>query len=284
MRHILIIGNSAAGIAAAESLRERDKEARVTIVSDEPYASAYERFRLLGFLEGKVKERDLYFRTGDFYRNNRFELLSSREVAELNLNKKKAVFKDREFIEFDELVIATGRKVALPAVKGVQKEGVVAVNGLKDVKFILENLPIAHTVILIGSDPACLEIARMLGAKKVDLKVFGDFPEPPAGIEVVGDHAITEIIGESEARAVRLSNQKVLGASLVIVTAPRVPQVKFLEGTEVQVEDGILVDECGRTNIPFVYAAGDVCRIPGQEKIFGWESARHEGRVVGCQI
>ncbi len=284
MRHIVIIGNSAAGIAAAEALRERDKEARVTIVSDESYASAYERFRLLGFLEGKVKERDLHYRSGDFYKNNRIDLLTSREVVELNLNKKKAVFKDREFIEFDELVIATGRKVALPAVKGTQKEGVVAVNGLKDIKFILENLPIAHTVILIGSDPVCLEIVRMLWARKVDLRVFGDIPEPPAGVEVIRDHVITEIIGESEARAVRLSNQKVIGASLVIVTAPRVPQVKFLEGTEVQVEDGILVDAQGRTNVPSVFAAGDVCRIPGQEKMSGWESAREEGRAVGCQI
>ncbi len=117
MKRIVIIGNSAAGVAAAEALRQRDKEIRISIVSKEPFL-AYERPKILDFLEGKLKERQLYYCPQDFYKNNDIDLVLEREVVELNLNKKKAIFKDRDFIEFDELVIATGAKVALPALEG----------------------------------------------------------------------------------------------------------------------------------------------------------------------
>ena len=68
MKRIVIIGNSAAGVSAAESIRDQDKEAQITIVSDEPFA-AYERYRILDFLEGKIREHDLHWRNQDFYKN-----------------------------------------------------------------------------------------------------------------------------------------------------------------------------------------------------------------------
>ena len=286
MKKIIIIGNSAAGIAAAEALREKDKESFLAIISSEPFL-AYHRPKILSFLEGTIKEKDLYFRNQDFYKNNAIELILEKEVTALNLNKKKVIFKEKDFMEFDQLVLATGCRVALPSLKGIQKAGVVAFNGLKDAKFIIENLPIAHTVIIVGSDQTAVALARIVASKKIEVKFFAGIAEPLEGVDVIADNPITEILGDSDAKAVRLSNNKVIGASLVIFTSPRQPEFDFLKDTEIKTNRGILVDSQMRTNIPFVYAAGDICEFTDREKICDWQNAQQEGQTAGgflCQI
>lgn len=288
MKKIVIIGNSAAGIAAAEAIRESDKESSVTIVSDEPFM-AYERHKILGLLEGKIKERDLFYRDQDFYKNNGLDLILGREVVELNLNKKKAIFKDREFVGFDELLIASGAKVRLPKLPGIQKEGVVALNGLSELKYIADNLPIAHTVIVVGPGQMAEEVARIIAAKKIDVKYLGQLSAPIEGADVIFDNPILEILGDSEVRAVRLSTQKVIGASLVIFPGTGHANIDLVKDTEIKVNKGIVVDEAMRTNMPFVLAAGDVCEYQDENrhKVRGWESAQNDGRVAGrtlCQI
>jgi nitrite reductase (NADH) large subunit len=285
MKKIVIIGNSAAGVAAAEVIRQEDKASRISIVSKESFP-AYERPKILGLLEGKLKERELYYRPQDFYKNHEIDLILEREVVELNLNKKKAIFKDRDFIEFDELIIATGTKVVLPDLKGIQKEGVVAFNGLKDAKFIFDNTPIAHTVIVVGIGGIAEEVARIIAAKQIEVKFFGTLRAPMDGVDAAADNPIVEILGDSDVKAVRLSNQKVLGASLVIFTGPRQPQCDFLKETEIKINKGILVDTFLRTNVPFVFAVGDVSEFSDTEKLYGWEAAQAEGRRLGgilCQ-
>ncbi len=285
MKRIVIIGNSAAGVAAAEAVRESDKESPITIVSDEPFM-AYERHKILDLLEGKIKERDLFYRDQDFYKNNGINLLLGREVVELNLNKKKAIFKDREFVEFDELLIASGAKVCLPKLPGIQKEGVVALNGLSELKYIIDNLPIAHTVIIVDTGQVAKELARIIAAKKIDVKYLGALPGPIEGVEVILDNPILEVLGDSDARAVRLSTQKVIGASLIIFPRTDHANIDLAKDTEIRINTGILVDEAMRTNVPFVLAAGDVCEYQDEnkQKVCGWASAQAEGKIAGMTL
>lgn len=280
MRKIVIIGNSAAGVCAAEAIRRRDKESSVTMVSDEPFL-AYQRQKIFSLFDGAMKERDLYFKAKDFYADHKIELLLEKEVVELNIKKKRAIFKDDDFLEFDELIIATGSKVALPDLKGIHKEGVVALTGLREAKILIENIPLAHTVIVVGSGPLSCEMSRIIASKKIEVKLLGTLTEPLEGVEVIADNPITEILGESEVKAVRLSSNKVIGASLVVYPGPREPRVDFLRDTGINIRRGIVVDKQMRTNIPFIYAVGDVCEIEGEDKPYNWAQAEAEGRLAG---
>jgi NAD(P)H-nitrite reductase large subunit len=286
MKRIVIIGNSAAGIAAAETIRAIDKESPITILSEEA-TPAYERFKILKLLASKVKERELVWRNADFYKNNALDLRLEAQVVELNLHKKKAILKDDTFVAFDVLLLATGRKTMLPKIKGTQKEGVVAFNSLKDVKYVIDNLPVAHTVVVIGSGLIAEEIARIIAEKKIEVKFFGVLSGPIEGVDAIVDHSVIEILGEAEAKAVRLSNQKVIGASLVIFAGAPEPCLDLVRDTEIKAEQGVLVDDTMRTSVDFVLAAGDVARVAGREKIYGWDQAVAEGRLAGgtiCQM
>src|SRR5512135_750247 len=151
MKQIVIIGNTVEGIAAAQEARDRDKEAKIVILSEEA-VPAYEKPHLLKLLEGKMKEREIFYRSLDFYKNLAIELVGGAEVEHISPARKKIVLKDRdtEPIPYDEIVVATGPRFIKPALKGVQKEGVVTPNTLKDFKFLIDNLPIAHTVCIVG--------------------------------------------------------------------------------------------------------------------------------------
>lgn len=217
MKQIVIIGNTVEGIKAAQEARDRDKEARIVILSEES-VPAYEKPLLLKLLEGKMKEREILYRGPDFYKNFNIDLVIGAEVEHISPGRKRIVLKDRdrEPIPYDEIILAAGSRFIKPALKGIQKEGVVTPNTLQDFKFLIDNLPIAHTVCIVGPGPTAEDLARIIAAKKIEVKFFGFLSVPIEGVEAIADNPILEILGEAEVKAVRLSSQKVLGASLVI--------------------------------------------------------------------
>lgn len=279
MNKIAIIGNSAAGITMAETIRAKDKDSQLTIISDEPFLT-YRRPGILDLLANKIKEKELFVKSADFYESNSIELLLEREVVDLNLERKRLFFKIKGFLDFDSLIIATGSSVKIPAIKGAHKEGVVALNGLDDVKYVLENLAIAHTVIVVGEDELARQVARVIAEKKIEVKLLGKFSESLEGVDIITDSVITEILGDSEVKAVRLCSNKVIGASLVIWTGPRTANIDFLKETEVKVNKGILVDSAMRTSIPFIFAVGDVAEFSDKDKLYGWDQAVQEARLA----
>lgn len=283
MKNIVVVGNSAAAIGAVEAIRDKDKSSRITMISEEPFA-AYERPKILEILDNRLKERQLVWRGLDFYKNNNIELLCESRVTGISAHRRRVNLKDKEPLEFDELVLACGRKEALPAIKGIQKEGVVGLNSLTDIKFIQENLPLAHTVLVVGQGAAAEAVAKIIALKKIEVKFFGTLSEPVEDVEVIADNPMIEILGESDVRAVRLSSQKVLGATLIIFSGNSRPCIDFLEGTDVVCADAILVDEAFRTNVPGIWAAGDAARLKDKEKVYGWEAAYAEGRLLGQNL
>lgn len=282
MRHIVIVGNSAAGIGCAEALREKDRSSRITIISEEPF-SAYERPKVLGVIDGRLKERQLLWKAPDFYKNLDIGLMLETKAIGVSPHRKRVSLKDKEPVEFDELVVACGRKEKLPATKGINKEGVVGLNGLADVKFIQENLPLAHTVLVCGQGKTAQETARLIADRKIEVRFFGSF-DAAAGtenVEVITDNPIIEILGEADVRAVRLSNQKVLGATMIIFSGTPSASVDFLADCNIEQDGGILVDENMRSSAPFIWAAGDACKPRQGQKTYGWDSAYAEGRRLG---
>ena len=286
MRQIVIIGNSAAATSAAQALRERDKDSRIVLVTDEPFLG-YERPHVLKLLDGKMKERDLIFRSKDFYANFGLELLNGKKVVGVSAHRRRLHFKDDESLDFDNLVIASGRRVALPSLKGIQKEGVVGLNGLVEVKFIMDYLPICHTVLVVGAGPVAHELVRILAARRLDVKFFGTLETAVEGVEAISDNPIIEVLGDSELKAVRLASQKVLGASLLVFAGAKEANVDFIRDTDIEINRGVLVDASLRTSIPYIFAVGDVAEPREGAWQEGWEEARRQGEMLGgflCQI
>lgn len=306
MKHILIIGNSAAGTSCAWALRRKDKAVKITIVSNEDY-TAYNRCLISYYLAGDVKESSLVYRDKKFYSQNNIELLLNKNVLRIDPKKNQAVLEDKSKIEYDSLVLATGAHPKLPEIKGIQKEGVFGFRTVSDAKKMIGLVPLTHTVCVLGGGLIGLKAAYALKKRGLDVKVIvkssqvlsqvldgesaGIFNRllNEKGIEIITGSDVQEIIGEGDCKAVKLDKGKVIATSLVVVGKGVQPNTKIIQDSGIKFEEGVLADEYCRTNISNIYAAGDVSQTydPILDKSVVnalWPNAVEQGLVAAANI
>jgi NAD(P)H-nitrite reductase large subunit len=109
------------------------------------------------------------------------------------------------------------------------------------------------------------------------------------GIEVMTGLDVTEILGNGDVKAVKFDTGKVIGCEIVIVGKGVKPNIDLILDTEIKLNEGILVDEYMKTNLPNIYAAGDVCEAfdfnLGQPVVNAlWPHAVEQGKLAGINM
>jgi NAD(P)H-nitrite reductase large subunit len=306
MKKIVIIGNSAAGISSAETIRKFDKESSVTIVSDELFG-CYSRCLLSYFLAGDIPEEKLIYRTDEFYKENKIELITGKKIIRIDHKKKRIISEDKTQFEYDFLVLANGASSKMPEVKGIQKRGVFGLRNIEDAKNIMELLPISDTACVMGGGLIGLKAAYALKKRGLDVKVIvkskqvlsqmldekaADFFKQRLtenGVEIITGTDVSEILGNGDVKAIKLDSGKVIGCQIVVVGKGVSPNIKLVKETEIKTNEGILTDEFMRTNISEIYSAGDIAEtfdVTFNEKSVNalWPIAVEQGRIVGANI
>ena len=100
----LIIGNSAAGVNAADAIRKNDKIGSITILSDEEFP-AYGRTLISYYLEGKVKAENMPYRDENFYKSRDIKVALNASVKSIDADRKEAVLSDGEKYSYDKLLL-----------------------------------------------------------------------------------------------------------------------------------------------------------------------------------
>jgi len=265
MSKIIIIGNSAAGFSCCDTLLRNPGDNEMTVISEESFV-AYNRNLLLGYLANSIQEQDLFLCPGDYYEKNKLKFFNNARVALLETKKQRLTLKDNAKINYDYLVIASGSKPNLPDIPGNSKEGVLVFYALEDIKEIKERLAITETVGIIGEPMICAELAGSPAFKDKEVKIISK--TKPASFLAAGKQEwiegfeVSEIIGEgAQMQAIKLSNGKVIGASLVIFAGAQLPASDFLKGSDIKTEEGyIIVNEEMATNFENVLACGSVSK------------------------
>lgn len=114
----LIIGNSAAGVNAADAIRANDEKGNVTIVSNEEF-NAYGRPLISYYLSGKVKPENMYYRNEDFYKFRNIEVLLNSEAEKMDVKNKEVFISGGKKLSYDKLLIATGSSPFIPPIKNL---------------------------------------------------------------------------------------------------------------------------------------------------------------------
>jgi len=307
MKDLVIIGNSAAGISAAEAIRQKERESSITIISDEGYNS-YCRCLISYFLAGEIPEEKLVYRPDSFYKENNLNLILNKKVVKVEPKKNKVTLEDKASIGYDTLLIATGASPKFPSnLKGLQKKGIFGLRTIKETKEILNLVPISSSSCVLGGGLIGLKAAYALLKRKQELKVIvksnfilsqmidekgsrllmKKFQE--AGVEIMAGHDIVEILGNGDLKAVRLDNGKVIASSILVVGKGVNPNINLIKDTQLNLDKGILVDEYMKTNIPNIFAAGDVAQtfdIAYKNTAVNalWPNAIEQGRVAGFNM
>jgi NADPH-dependent 2,4-dienoyl-CoA reductase/sulfur reductase-like enzyme len=265
---IVVVGASAAGLAAVETLRLEGYEGVLTLVGDEPHPP-YDRPPLSKqVLAGEWDTQRLPLRAADRLDALALDMRLGTAAVALDPVTRTVTLGDGETLPYDAAVIATGVRP-----KRLTGEGSYVLRTVDDALALRERITPGGRLIIVGAGFLGAEaaaVARGLGAEVTVLE--------PALVPLA--HAVGEQVGHAIAQAHRdqgvdlrtgtgvksvakdgvvLTDGRNLQADTVLVAVGSVPNTQWLEGSGLDLADGVLCDEfCAAA--PGVYAAGDVAR------------------------
>ncbi|MGW0711420.1 NAD(P)/FAD-dependent oxidoreductase [Streptomyces sp. NPDC002643] len=268
MRRVVIVGASAAGLAAAETLRREGFGGTLTLIGDEPYLP-YDRPPLSKqLLTGAWDADRLTLRTPDDINALHLDLLLGAAATGLDPAQRTVALADGSTVSYDGLVIATGvRPRRLPG------EGAHILRTLDDALALRDVLKPGRRLVVVGAGFLGAEVAAVAIQRGCAVTLLEPAPVPLA--HAVGDevgrvltrahleHGVSLRCGVTVTkvteRGVRLSNGELIAADGVLVAVGSLPNTEWLEGSGLTVGDGVVCDEYCQA-APGVYAAGDVAR------------------------
>jgi nitrite reductase (NADH) large subunit len=306
MRYV-IIGASAAGCKAAETLRRYAPDSPITIISDEAQP-LYSRPLLTYVLSGEVALEKVWLKGEDYFRQWNFAPVLGEPVVRVDPPAHAVHLLGGRHLPYDRLLIASGARPRLLGLKGEELSGVYTLRTLADWRRLAAGLPREGRVVVVGAGAVGLKTADALARRglTVTLVARGAQPlsrvlDPTAaallhaaltrmGIETVY-HAWPEAIwGEAgRVRALTLNDGRELPCQAVLFSIGVAPNVEFLAGTNLATAEGITVDHQLATADPHIFAAGDCAHayhlLTGERAGYHiWPAAVAQGRVAGANL
>jgi len=298
----VIIGNSAAGNAAAKSIISRDPGAETLIVSDEAHASYY-RPLIPNLIDETVKDEFLF--RDERTEPQGVEKRLGQRVMAIEPEAKRITLQGGDQVPYDCLLIATGSSPLRPSVDGVDAEGVYTMRTLDDASAVKKAMEGTDRAVIIGGGRVGMKTASVLKNKGLDVTVVErlDYVVPLQFDQVAGEistaaveaKGIKLILGQGmkaimrnngRAVGVQLENGREVEAPLVIMATGVRANTELARTAGIAVEQGVLVDAFMRTSIPDIYAAGDVVETTdiatNQPIVSGlWTNAVEMGTIAG---
>ncbi|WP_406258712.1 FAD-dependent oxidoreductase [Streptomyces chartreusis] len=294
MRTVAVVGASLAGLSAARSLRRQGYAGRLVVIGDELHRP-YDRPPLSKeFLSGTLGEPELALESDD--EDLRAEwLLGTRAVA-LDHAERTLRLADGRQVRADGFVIATGAAArTLPGSAGLA--GVHTLRTLDDARALRDELALGGRLVVIGGGFIGAEVASTARALGLEVTVVEAAPAPLAGPlgEAMGavvsalhaDHGVALLCGagvkglsgERRVDAVLLEDGRTVPADIVVVGVGARPNVEWLEGSGVVLDNGVKCGADGRTSLAGVVAVGDCAnwydpRAGLHRRVEHWTGAR----------
>ncbi|EON77657.1 Nitrite reductase probable [NAD(P)H] subunit [Lunatimonas lonarensis] len=312
-KHIVILGNGISGVTCARYIRKNDSKASITVVSGESLYF-FSRTALMYIYMGHMKWEHTKPYEDWFWDKNRISLVKEW-VYRVEFGTKELVFQDGRRMGYDVLVLATGSKPAVYGWQGEDLDGVQGLYSLQDLALLEENTRNTKQAVIVGGGLIGVELAEMLRSRKIPVTMlvreshfWGDVLPPEEG-SMVGNHirehgvdlrlstSLEAVLPGIDGRvsAVKTTAGEEISCDFVGLTVGVVPNIGFLkkdsnEGSTLEINKGILVNDCFETSIPDVYAVGDCAEFkkpvgPDRRRIEQvWYTGRMHGEVLGRNL
>lgn len=294
MRTVAVVGASLAGLSAARSLRKQGYDGRLVVIGDELHRP-YDRPPLSKeFLAGTLGEAELALEADD--EDLGVQWLLGVRAAGLDHARRVVRLADGREVSADGVVIATGAAArTLPGSEGLA--GVHTLRTLDDARALRDELARGGRLVVIGGGFIGAEVASTAYALGLDVTVVEAAPTPLAGSlgEAMGaivsalhaDHGVRlecgvgvkGLSGETRVDAVLLEDGRSIPADIVVVGVGARPNIEWLEGSGIALDNGVKCGADGRTSLAGVVAVGDCAnwydpRAGLHRRVEHWTGAR----------
>lgn len=302
---IVIIGAGPAGVSTAETLRSYDRQAEIVVLSAEPTPPYSPPAMADHFLTGSPTH---LWRGNDWPEQWGIDYQNGVQVTSIQPDSHYLILKDGQRLDYDRLVIASGSRLYAP-VAGSDMPGVNNFKSLSAAEAIVGQIKSgkAKSAVIVGAGFIGMEIAlllRELGAAVIQVEMLDQVMSAmldqdtaaivldlmrQRGVDVRLNTKAAAFLGNGSAKAVRLESGETLDADILIAATGIKPNLDFLQDSGIDYHWGIRVDDQLRTNLPDVYAAGDVIespdRLTGEVYVHAiFPNAVEQGRVAGLNL
>jgi nitrite reductase (NADH) large subunit len=302
---IIIIGAGPAGVTAAETVRTFERQAEITMLTDEPYLPYSPPAMADHFIMGSENH---FWRSADWPSQTGVTYRSDVKVNSIEPGAHRIRLVSGEELSYDSLLICSGARLYAP-LAGADLTGIYNFKSLTAAENLVSKVRTgqARSAIIVGAGFIGMEIALLLcnlGVKVTQVEMLDQVmstmldPETAAialslmqshGIDVRLKTKADAFVGNGMANGVRLETGEVLQADLFIAATGVKPNLDLLQGSAIATNRGIKVDEHLKTNAPDVFAAGDCIETPdlltGEVSVHAiFHNAVEQGRVAGMNL
>ncbi len=300
--HYVIIGNGPAGNRAADVLREKDKLARVTIISEEAF-SFYYRHKLPEFVAKDVDENRLVVRPYQDYKDKSIRVRLGQQVERIDPDNRILYLKHMEKIGYTQLILAVGGSPRVPPSVSRFQEHLVFLSTYTDAIKLRPQLKKAKKIIVFGGDLVSLSFIKELTDLNKQIIFFlcretfwpFDLTSDMTGricsnlkkkkIQTVVDEPVEAIARKGSEYVLKTESGQFFKSDMVVAFMGSEPNIRFIVGSGIDTERGVLVDSHLRTNYRNIYACGDCAQIYNPELknywvSIGWSNAELQGEIA----
>jgi nitrite reductase (NADH) large subunit len=303
--HYVIIGHSAAALSAVRAIRENDTTGLITIIAAEKQM-AYSPVLLTYYISHKIGRRDLFLTDEAFYKKNNINLIQGKRAEEIDTQNQKVILEDGTNLPYDKLLIATGSSPKKLNIEDESLPGIFTLKTVKDADNILSHES-KSDVCILGGGLIGLQTANALVAsgKKITLVVgssqvmsqnvdedcstiIAKFIQE-SGFNVLYNTSVTKICKNTRRLSLTLNTGEEIMTDTIIAGKGVAPNIQLTQGSGIATDYGILVNDSMQTNIPNIFAAGDVAEgynlATGNRQIIAtWPNACQQGKVAGANM
>lgn len=300
---VLIVGNGIAGNQVAFSLRERNRDIDIGILSAESVPE-YDPCSLPYFLGGDCTKKTVFRRKRTDYKRQRIELVYDSKVVSISPQAKTVTTEKGVRFAYDKLVLAHGGDLFIPPIEGIRLRGVFSCKQLHETLKLRAHK--GRQAVVIGSGAIGIEAAEALKKKGYEVVVIellgwilpALFDEPTAkrleaaledcGIRVLTGERVVQIRGRKKVMGVA-TDQREIACDTVVVATGVVPGVGLARTAGIETGRGIQVNRHLETSVPDIYACGDcvetVDACTGDVAMFQLKhNAIEQGQIVARNI
>jgi 3-phenylpropionate/trans-cinnamate dioxygenase ferredoxin reductase subunit len=302
-RELVIAGGGLAAARAIKSYREAGGDGRVALVSEEATLPYHRPALSKKYLRGEKTETP-HVEDEAFYREHDVDVLLETRVVAVDSAARSVTLADGRRLGYEKLLLATGATPRRLRVPGSDLEGVFTLRTVADSARIRDAAGESSRAVVVGGGFIGMETAASLrqlglevtlihlGSGLFDQLGSADLSEQLAvlyrehGVELLLEHAVARFGGDGALAYAETADGRRVAADLAVVGVGVVPSVDFLSRSGLAIDDGIVVNERFETNVPGIYAAGDVARFfdplyGRRRRIEHWSNANYQGSEVG---
>ena len=299
----VILGGSIAAVAAIEGIRSKDRRGEILVVGEEP-CKAYGRPLISYYLLGETDLPRMDYRPEAFYEENHVMLRLGVRAERIDPEEKTVTLSDGEKLGYEKLLVATGSRPFDPPMEGIEhvKERFHFMTKA-DALALDKALSPEKRVLIVGAGLIglkCFEgiAARVKSARFVDLapRILPAILDETGAKMVQGAleargaaFFLSDSVLRFEGNIAHLKSGKTVAFDLLVIAVGVRPNTELMKEAGGEVRRGIAVDECGRTSLPDIFAAGDCAEsldiASGTNKVLALlPNAAFQGRAAGVNM